>query len=68
MFHFQEKLTPSLREQIIRYKLSVMTSQKRTPVYSGFYIYKAFIDEGLSDFSSVTRYLIACGIQIQNPE
>lgn len=65
MHHFRAKMTPELREQIIRYKLSVMTSQKRPPVYSGYYIYKAFIDEGLTDFGSVTRYLISCGIQME---
>ena len=65
MHNFQVKLTPALREQIIRYKLSVMTSQKRTPMYSGYYIYKAFIDEGLADFESVTQYLVSNGIQME---
>jgi hypothetical protein len=65
MFHFQEKMTPGLRQQIIQYKLSVMTSQLRTPVYSGYYIYKAFIDEGLVEFEQVTRYLISSGIQME---
>jgi hypothetical protein len=65
MRHFQQKMTPVLRQQIIRYKLSVLTSQRRTPMYSGYHIYKAFIDEGLTDFESVTRYLISCGIQIE---
>jgi hypothetical protein len=66
MQHFQQALTAELREQIIRYKLSVMTAEKRTPKYSGYYIYKAFIDERLTDFSSVTRYLVAHGIQIED--
>src|SRR4030043_1431482 len=30
MSHFQSRMTPALREQIIRYKLSIMTPQKRT--------------------------------------
>jgi hypothetical protein len=64
MRHFQQKMTLKLREQITCYKLSVLTSQLRTPMYSGYYIYKAFIDEGLTDFESVTRYLISCGIQM----
>src|SRR4030042_1200386 len=64
MYRFQEKMTPEIRQQIIQYKLSVMTSQKRTPMYSGYYIYKAFIDEGLTDFKDVARYLISCGIQM----
>ncbi len=66
MHNFQVKMTPGLREQIIRYKLSLMTSQKRTPMYSGYYIYKAFMDEGLSDFESVTQYLISNGIQMES--
>lgn len=65
MRHFQGRLTQDLREQIIRYKLSIMTSQKRTPMYSGYYIYKAFIDLGLTDFEGVTQYLIDCGIKIE---
>ena len=64
MEHFQIRLTPKLREKIVEYKLSVLTSQLRTPMYSGYYIYKAFIDEGLTDFDSVTRYLVSCGIRM----
>jgi hypothetical protein len=61
----KSKLIPELREQIIRYKLSIMTSEKRTPKFSGYYIYRAFVDEGLTDFESVTRYLVSCGIQME---
>jgi hypothetical protein len=64
MRHFQQKLTPKVRRMIISYKLSVLTSQKRTPKYSGYHIYKAFIDEGLIDFRDVTRYLISKGVQM----
>jgi hypothetical protein len=64
MRHFQTKMTPELREQIINYKLSVLTPQLRTPVYSGYYIYKAFLDEGLTSFEKVTQYLVDNGIQM----
>jgi len=64
MNHFLSKLTPELRQAIIRYKLSILTPEKRTPMYSGYYIYKAFIDEGLTDETSVTRYLISQGIMV----
>jgi hypothetical protein len=66
MQHFKKMMTPELRLQIIQYKLSVMNSQKRTPVYSGYFIYKAFIDEGMTDPDSVTRYLISNGIQMES--
>jgi hypothetical protein len=66
MRHFQSKMTVELREQIINYKMSVMTSQNRTPPYSGYFVYKAFLDEGLMDFEDVTQYLLSHGIQIQS--
>jgi hypothetical protein len=64
MRRFLARLTPELRLQIIRYKLSVLTPAGRTPMYSGYFIYEAFIEHGLTDFEQVTRYLVANGIQM----
>jgi hypothetical protein len=65
MLRFRDKMNAEIRQQIIRYKLSILTGQKRTPMYSGYYIYKAFIDEGLTDFNQVSSYLRSYGIEVE---
>lgn len=62
MNQFKNKLTPELRFSIIQYKYSLLTKDRRTPMYSGFYIYKAFLEEGLRDPAEVTRYISSKGI------
>jgi hypothetical protein len=64
MIRFREKMTPQLRERILLYKHSVMNIDMRTPPLSGHYIYQAFLDQGLVEFSDVTEYLAQHGIKI----
>jgi hypothetical protein len=64
IYRFKPAMTAEIREQIIRYKYAILTASQRTPMYSGYYICKAFIDEGLTDFQAVTDYLVAQGIRM----
>jgi hypothetical protein len=62
MRRFKEKMDDEARTHIITYKCYILNNKHRTPMYSGYFIYKAFLDEGLTDFDAVTRYLIDQGI------
>ncbi len=64
MHHFKKMITPDLRELIIHYKNSLINSAGRTPQYSGYFVYKAFLDEGLRDPAEITTYLVKNGIHI----
>jgi hypothetical protein len=61
---FKQVMTAATREQIIRYKQTILTTSRRTPMYSGYHICKAFIDEGLTDSEAVTNYLVEQGIRM----
>jgi len=64
MLRFKQAMTAEVKERIVRYKYSILTASHRTPVYSGYQICKAFIDEGLTDFGEVTQYLVEHGIKM----
>lgn len=64
MNHFKQRLTPELRQQIIRYKNNLINTNGRTPQFSGYFVYRAFLDEGLRDPVEITGYLVKNGIKI----
>ncbi len=51
------KMTPQQRNLILEYKFSVLNDKGRTPMFSGIFIYRAIIEEGLCDFAEITNYL-----------
>lgn len=51
------KMTPQQRSLILEYKFSVLNEKGRTPMFSGIFIYRAIIEEGLCDFAEITDYL-----------
>jgi hypothetical protein len=64
MHRFQSLLTPTLRERILNYKTAHLTPEGRTPMYSGYFIYKAVLEEGLTEDEEISAYLRMHGIQI----
>lgn len=57
-------MTPRHKRIILDYKFSILTDEKRTPMFSGFFIYQAVVDRGMTDFGRITEYLRDNGIRV----
>jgi hypothetical protein len=64
MSNFKQLMTEELRQQTILFKTSLINDELRTPICSGYFTYKAFLEEGLRDFTEIRQYLINHGIQL----
>ena len=53
----KERMTSQQRKLILEYKYRILTDQRRTPMFSGIYIYRAVIDHGMTDYKKITKYL-----------
>jgi len=60
----KDRMTPVHRRLILEYKYSILTEKKRTPMFSGIYIYRAVMNLGLKDFNEITEHLRENGINI----
>jgi hypothetical protein len=60
----RRRITPELRELIVRYKVSRLNSQNRTPMGSGYWIYQAVLVEGRRCEAEIDAYLAEKGIII----
>lgn len=65
MQRLRARLTPELRECIIQYKLTLINDEFRTPPFSGYFIYKAVLDEGLEEPEQIRGYLVENGIKVR---
>lgn len=57
-------MTPEHKRIILDYKYCVLAEEKRTPMFSGFFIYQAVVDRGMTDFAKITEYLRDRGIRV----
>jgi hypothetical protein len=60
----KKHMTPEHKKIILHYKYSILTEEKRTPMFSGFFIYQAVVNKGIADFTKITHYLRDNGIKV----
>ncbi|MHA2038950.1 MAG: hypothetical protein ACW98X_21155 [Promethearchaeota archaeon] len=64
LIELKNSLTNETRKLILDYKYSVLTDEGRTPMFSGIFIYRAILNEGMTDYNEITNYLKKNGIKI----
>jgi len=64
LIEFKKRMTPEQRKLILNYKYHVLNEDRRTPMFSGVYIYRAVIDQGLREFDEISRFLRENGIKV----
>ncbi|MFC2078846.1 hypothetical protein ACFLSZ_02590 [Candidatus Bipolaricaulota bacterium] len=62
MVDLRSRMTPEHRAIILDTKYRLLTDEGRTPMYSGIYIYKAVINEGMTELDGIVEFLNANGI------
>jgi hypothetical protein len=60
----KKRMTPDHKRVILHYKYSILNEEKRTPMFSGFFIYQAVVNLGMKDFTEITKHLRDNGIKI----
>ncbi len=60
----KSKLTPEKRAAILSLKQALLTPEGTTPEYSGYHIYRAVLDQGMTRTREVKKYLRGKGISV----
>ena len=64
MESLKARMSSEERVLILDTKYRLLTEERRTPMFSGIYIYRAVIDEGMRDLDSILGYLRENGIVV----
>ena len=64
LIDFKRRMTAEHRHRILDFKLRLLTSKGRTPMFSGVHIYKAVIDHDVQDLDQIVLFLKENGIDV----
>ena len=64
LIELKQRMTDEQRLCILETKQRLLTPAGRTPMFSGFYIYQAVIEQGMHEFDEIVGFLTANGIRV----